>query len=107
MASSFLAGVLAVGMPVGGVMGYRKGSVASLIAGSLSGALMGVSTLLLMHDPANKMGNALAATVSFIVASAMGQRYYKSRKLVPLIVASVNALSFLLVFGPNSFSTRS
>ncbi|RNF04775.1 putative transmembrane protein [Trypanosoma rangeli] len=106
MASPFLAGVLAVGMPLGGVMGYRKGSVASLIAGSLSGALMGVSTLLLMQDPAKKMGNRLAATVTFIVAFAMGQRYYKRRKLAPLIVASVNALSFLLVFGPNSFSTK-
>ncbi|RNF25100.1 putative transmembrane protein [Trypanosoma conorhini] len=102
MASKYVAGSLTVLLPLGGVMGYRKGSVASLIAGSLSGALMGVSTIFLMRDPKDKVGNRLAAAVSLLLASAMGQRYYKGRKLVPLIVASVNALSFLLVFGPNS-----
>ncbi|EAN87110.1 hypothetical protein C3747_12g2021c [Trypanosoma cruzi] len=102
MASTLVAGTLSVLLPVGGVMGYRKGSAASLVAGSVTGALMGTSLFFLLKDPASKAGNRIAAAVSFFLASTMGYRYYKGRKTVPLVISSVNAFS-LLVFGPNCF----
>ncbi|KEG14855.1 putative transmembrane protein [Trypanosoma grayi] len=104
MASPAAAGTLAVLLPLGGFIGYsRKGSIMSLAAGTVTGAIMAYSLVYLLSDPHDKWGNRIAAVTTLLLAAVMGARYAKGRKSASLIVSVMSGLSFLLAFGPNAY----
>src|ERR1700733_10149833 len=75
----YLFGLVAI---VGGAMGYARGnSKASLIAGSVSGALLIIAGLLSPGIP----GFVLALTVSVLLLLHFGRSYAAKRKPMPAI----------------------
>ena len=86
---------------LGGFMGYRKaGSRASLMAGTLSGAAMLVSAILLMRGNAAALWLGLAVTTMLLLF--FGMRWLKGRKFMPaglMALASVAALALLIWSG--------
>jgi uncharacterized membrane protein (UPF0136 family) len=78
---------------VGGVMGYVKaGSMASIIAGSISGILLLVAAYLLPGNLA--LGLALAALVSIALAGRFVPIFIKSGQVMP-----AGLMSLLSVIG--------
>jgi uncharacterized membrane protein (UPF0136 family) len=73
---------------VGGVMGYAKaGSMASIIAGSISGILLLVAAFLLPEHLA--VGLALAAVVSIALAGRFVPAFIKTGHMMPAGLMSV------------------
>ncbi|KAG8343091.1 putative Transmembrane proteins 14C [Trypanosoma vivax] len=102
MSSSVVAGALSLLLPLGGYIGYRnKGSTASLLAGTATGVVMATAFVFLKNDDRDRTGNAIAACTSLLLALVMSGRYAKSYNTVPLVIATVSALSFAFVFLPN------
>ena len=67
---------------IGGVMGYLKaGSMASIIAGSISGALLLIAAFLLPNNVV--AGLALAGVVSILLAGRFVPAFIKSGDLMP------------------------
>ncbi|KAF4320463.1 hypothetical protein JM18_004957 [Phytophthora kernoviae] len=84
-----MAGLLAGG----GVFGYLKTkSVSSLVAGVTLGAGFGVAGFLLQKQEMTN-GHGLALFMSTITMSAMGLRAVRTKKPVPVTLASLGALS--------------
>ena len=79
---------------LGGAAGYfRKGSKASLAAGTLFGGLLIGSGVLISGDNQYE-GHLLASGTSSLMALGMGSRYIKSGKIMPAgIVAALGVLS--------------
>jgi uncharacterized membrane protein (UPF0136 family) len=77
---------------IGGAMGYfKKGSVPSLMAGSICGALLiGSGVLITKNEPFK--GHALASCVTGFMTVSMGQRFTSSGKFMPAgLVATIGA----------------
>jgi uncharacterized membrane protein (UPF0136 family) len=77
---------------IGGAMGYfKKGSVPSLMAGSICGALLiGSGVLITKNEPFQ--GHALASGVTGFMTISMGQRYISTGKFMPAgVVATLGA----------------
>jgi len=73
---------------VGGVIGYaRAGSMASIIAGSISGILLLVAAFLLPNNAA--AGLALAAIVSILLAGRFLPVFLKTGALMPAGMMSI------------------
>ncbi len=72
----------------GGVMGFvSKGSVASIVAGSISGILLLVAAFLL---PGNIVaGLVLAAVVSILLAGRFVQAFIKTASFIPAGMMSI------------------
>jgi uncharacterized membrane protein (UPF0136 family) len=89
--------VYGVLMLVGGFMGHRAGSRASLIAGSISGvALLLAAFVSTTNAPA---GLWAGAAISLVLAVVFARRTAVTRKLMPsgmLLAVSVVALALLL-----------
>ena len=67
---------------IGGVMGYvRAGSMASIIAGSVSGILLLVAAFLMGNNPV--AGLALAAVVSILLAGRFVPAFLKNGDFMP------------------------
>ena len=85
----------------GGVVGYRKaGSRPSLVAGTVSGAAMLVSAILLMRASPAGLSLALAATLLLLLF--FGMRWLRGRKFMPaglMTLASALALALLIWSG--------
>ncbi|XP_029451592.1 transmembrane protein 14A [Rhinatrema bivittatum] len=81
MAIDWIGFSYAATLALGGVLGYtRKGSIVSLIAGLFFGALAGYGAYCVTCDPRDVKISLYAA---FILATVMGIRYRRSRKLMP------------------------
>jgi len=77
---------------IGGLIGYLKaGSVPSLVAGVVVGALYGLSTLHM--EPDQTLGNAAAVLVSIVLSIQMGKRYLASQKAMAGIHPSFLAVA--------------
>jgi uncharacterized membrane protein (UPF0136 family) len=73
---------------IGGVMGYvRAGSMASIIAGSVSGILLLVAAYLMGINPV--AGLALAAVVSILLAGRFVPAFMKNGEFMPAGMMSV------------------
>jgi uncharacterized membrane protein (UPF0136 family) len=72
---------------VGGVMGYVKGSMASIIAGSITGILLLVAAYLLPENLA--LGLGLAALVSIALAGRFVPIFMKTGQVMPAGLMSV------------------
>ncbi|RLN66042.1 hypothetical protein BBJ29_007931 [Phytophthora kernoviae] len=84
-----MAGLLAGG----GIFGYLKTkSIPSLVAGVTLGAGFGVAGFLLQKQEMTN-GHGLALFMSTITMSAMGLRAVRTKKPVPVTLASLGALS--------------
>ena len=88
----------------GGLMGFIKaGSKASLIAGSMFGSLMMISSWLISKK--KQVGNAVGGIVSTMLTYVMGKKFRKSGKFIPsgliasmsIITVTYNAISIYLV----------
>lgn len=78
---------------IGGVMGYvRAGSMASIIAGSVSGILLLVAAYLMGSNPV--AGLALAAVVSILLAGRFVPAFLKNNEFMP-----AGMMSLLSVIG--------
>ena len=71
----------AVLMVLGGVMGKRAGSKASLIAGVGSGVLLLVAWFVSMHHPVP--GLVMGAVIAALLSATFGRRLAATRKLMP------------------------
>ena len=83
-------------MLIGGFMGYRAGSNASLIAGSVSGVLLLAALWLSRNQPAT--GLWLGAVVAALLCVSFAMRLSKTGKFMPsggLLLVSVVALALL------------
>lgn len=90
MSAHLVAGVLGGITIVGGAMGYlRKRSVASLVAGLLIGASYLYSAMLLNAVGDAEQGRVLAIATSAVLGAAMGVRYVKTLKPMPLCLTLV------------------
>lgn len=77
----------------GGIMGYvSKGSMASIIAGSISGILLLVAAFILPTHAA--LGLALAGIISLLLAGRFVPAFIKTGSLMP-----AGMMSFLSVIG--------
>jgi uncharacterized membrane protein (UPF0136 family) len=87
--NSALGGLTAIG----GVMGYlKKGSVPSLMAGSVCGALLIGSGILITNKNESFQGHALASGVTGAMTIGMGQRFITNGKFMPAgLVATLGA----------------
>jgi uncharacterized membrane protein (UPF0136 family) len=101
---------------VGGYMGYsRKGSVASLVAGSLVAVLYSAAAVLLTTSTSarRKMGRVVGLLASMLLTFGMGQRAVVRAApestssnepgphvimFVPAAVAAMGAMAFFLIF---------
>jgi uncharacterized membrane protein (UPF0136 family) len=73
---------------IGGVMGYvRAGSMASIIAGSVSGILLLVAAFLMGNNAV--AGLALAAVVSILLAGRFVPAFMKNGEFMPAGMMSV------------------
>lgn len=79
---------------VGGLVGYmRKGSKPSLIAGTVLGASL-IGSGVLISGENQFEGHALATATSSLMAVGMGARYLKTGKIMPAgIIASLGVVS--------------
>jgi uncharacterized membrane protein (UPF0136 family) len=72
----------------GGVMGFVKArSRASLVAGSVSGALLVLAGVLTLQD--SRYGPILGVIVSLLLAVRFGMAYRKSHKIMPALVMTI------------------
>lgn len=79
---------------IGGLVGYlKKGSKPSLIAGTLLGASLIGSGVLISGE--NQLeGHGIAAATSSLMAFSMGSRYLKTGKVMPAgVVAALGTVS--------------
>ncbi len=82
---------------VGGVIGFVKAkSKASLIAGSISGALLLVAAVLLRGD-SMRAGLILAAVVSLLLAGRFIPGFLKKRAFMPAGMLSVLSVAGLVL----------
>ena len=73
---------------IGGVMGYvRAGSMASIIAGSVSGILLLVAAFLMGNNPV--AGLALAGVVSILLAGRFVPAFLKNGDFMPAGMMSI------------------
>ncbi|KAH7479319.1 hypothetical protein PRIC1_009134 [Phytophthora ramorum] len=80
-------------LTAGGVFGYLKTkSVPSLVAGVTLGAGFGVAGFLLQKGEMTN-GHGVALLVSSITMGAMGLRAVRTKKPLPVTIASLGALS--------------
>ena len=79
---------------VGGVMGFRKGSKVSLIAGSLSGILVLAGVVLLGFNPS--LGWISLSVLNALLAVSFVSRLVKTRKFMPSGMLLVISLGFLV-----------
>ena len=80
-----LFGVLTI---VGGIVGYVKaGSVASIIAGSITGVLLLVAAFLLPEH--RKVGLATALVISLLLAAQFVPKFLKTGRAMPAGMMSV------------------
>ncbi|KAG7387188.1 Transmembrane protein 14A [Phytophthora pseudosyringae] len=80
-------------LTAGGVFGYLKSkSVPSLVAGVTLGAGFGIAGFLLQKGEMTN-GHGVALLVSSITTGAMGLRAVRTKKPLPVSVASLGALS--------------
>jgi uncharacterized membrane protein (UPF0136 family) len=78
-------GVLTI---AGGIVGYVKaGSVASIIAGSISGLLLVLAAFLLPEHPAAGLGIGLI--VSLLLAGQFAPKFFSTGKVMPAGVMAV------------------
>ena len=78
---------------LGGILGFVKGkSVPSLVAGVGCGALFAFSGSKIT-DGDHKFGHALATGTGIALAAGMGPRGLKTRKFMPLAIATLGLLS--------------
>ena len=92
--SVVIIGVYGLISIVGGIVGYAKArSVASLIAGSVSGIVLLACAYGLMH------GSRAAAIVSAVMAIALGGRFFgvwlRKRRVMPDLIMVFGALIVL------------
>src|SRR5437773_9667303 len=86
-------GILTV---VGGIVGYIKaGSVASIIAGSITGVLLLVAAFLLPEHRA--IGLATALIVSLLLAAQFVPKFLKTGRMMPAGLMSVLSVIGLIV----------
>jgi uncharacterized membrane protein (UPF0136 family) len=72
----------------GGILGYVKaGSVASIIAGSITGVLLLVAAFLLLEH--RVAGLATALVVSFLLAAQFVPKFFRTGKVMPAGMMSV------------------
>ena len=93
--SVVIIGVYGLISIVGGIVGYAKArSVASLIAGSVSGIVLLACAYGLMH------GSRAAAIVSGLTALALGGRFFgvwiRKRRVMPDLVMIIGAIVVLV-----------
>ncbi|GAA5836087.1 hypothetical protein JCM9279_002189 [Rhodotorula babjevae] len=82
---------------LGGLLGFvKRGSYASLIAGSGSGALLGYGVQLQRANPANVQ---LLVSVSALLAMVMGMRFIRGRKFMPAGLVTLLSLALTYRFG--------
>ena len=82
----------------GGLMGFVKGSKASLIAGSTFGGLLLLSALIISKSSESKTstGNILGFSVSGMLGFVMGKKFLVSKKFMPAgLLASLSAIAFV------------
>jgi uncharacterized membrane protein (UPF0136 family) len=80
-----LFGVLTI---VGGIVGYLKaGSVASIIAGSITGVLLLVAAFLLPEH--RRVGVATALVISLLLAVQFVPKFFKTGRAMPAGMMSV------------------
>lgn len=79
---------------VGGLVGYmRKGSKPSLIAGTVLGASL-IGSGIMISGENQYEGHALATATSSLMAVGMGSRYLKTGKIMPAgVIAALGAVS--------------
>jgi len=83
-------------MLFGGVMGYRAGSRASLIAGTASGVLLLGSWLLTRSSP--EAGLWCGAAISLLLCGVTGMRLAKTRKFMPSgLLLGLSVISLILL----------
>uniref|UniRef100_A0A7S0HR58 Transmembrane protein 14C n=1 Tax=Hanusia phi TaxID=3032 RepID=A0A7S0HR58_9CRYP len=94
--SAHMSFSMAAIMAAGGFYAWaKKGSKASLIAGSAVGALF-LGSGLLIQSGQNKAGHLLALASSLALATGMGHRAIKTEKFMPAgLVATVGVASLL------------
>ncbi|GEM06783.1 hypothetical protein Rt10032_c02g0800 [Rhodotorula toruloides] len=82
---------------LGGVFGFlRRGSVASLVAGGGSGALLAYG----VHQQRyNNQNVQVVVGVSALLAIVMGLRFVRGRKFMPAGLVTVLSLALLYRFG--------
>jgi uncharacterized membrane protein (UPF0136 family) len=71
----------AILMLLGGVMGYRAGSRASLIAGSVSGLVLLFAWWVAQHHLA--VGLWIGVVIGLVLSVVFGRRYARTRKMMP------------------------
>jgi uncharacterized membrane protein (UPF0136 family) len=78
----------------GGLMGFvKKGSKASLMAGSTFGGLLMISAYLISKK--NSKGNVLGSGVAGMLTYAMGKKFLRSGKFMPAgLIAGLGAVAF-------------
>ena len=88
-----LFGVLTI---AGGIVGYVKaGSVASIIAGSITGVLLLVAAFLL---PAHRgLGLATALVISLLLAGQFVPKFFSTHKVMPAGLMSVLSVLGIIV----------
>ncbi len=81
---------------VGGVLGFVKAkSNASLVAGSISGALLLIAAWLMQTE--GRSGVLLGLIVSVLLAARFGRAYASSKKLMPAgLMAALGTIGALL-----------
>ena len=81
----------------GGIAGFlRKGSKASLMAGSTFGGLLLGSAALIWTQKGSTSGYKLAGIVSFLLAVVMGKKYFSSGVYMPAgLIATLGAITFV------------
>ena len=98
------AGLLALG----GVIGFSKGSVASLVAGAGSGAaIAGLEYVIAGAAPSLvSQVSAVQVLAASTLAYVMGSRYAGSGKFMPTGLVAALSLSMVLVFGTRALASR-
>lgn len=95
-AASFFA-LFALLSLTGGVLGFRRaGSRASLLAGGISGLLLGVAALLLFFG-SSEVGLIVGAVTSLLLAGRFVPAFMKTRKVMPAGMMGACALMGLIL----------
>ncbi|EKX44887.1 hypothetical protein GUITHDRAFT_109307 [Guillardia theta CCMP2712] len=94
--SAHMSFTMAAVLTAGGIYAWtKKGSKASLIAGSAVGALF-LGSGLLIQSGQNKSGHLLALASSLALATGMGHRAIQTQKFMPAgLVATLGVASIL------------